>query len=156
MNSLLEIVINEPFQAELIKHLYADRQDLELAHPKAKHPFCSKQWHDLITKDAENTSLVFKINQTVVGHTAFICNGENLYLCFVIIAREYRKQNLAQNMITQCEEFCRLNYPHEYLWLNVSKQNTNALRLYLSLGYKIDSESGNKTTMKKELRPKPL
>jgi ribosomal protein S18 acetylase RimI-like enzyme len=152
MDSLLEIVINEPFQADLIKHLYADKKDLHLAFPKAKYPFRHNQWQEVVTKDPENTSLIFKLDQKVVGHSAFIINGESLYLCFIIIEQEHRRKGLGKDMISKSEEFCRLNYTHQDLWLNVNRSNTSAVRLYISMGYETANESGDKITMNKRIK----
>lgn len=152
MDSLLEIVINEPFQADLIKHLYADKKDLRLAFPKAKYPFCSNQWQEVVTKDPDNTSLLFKLNQEVVGHSAFIINGECLYMCFIIIEQKHRRKGFAKEMISKSEEFSRLNYPHQDLWLNVNRTNTSAFRLYISMGYEAANESGDKITMNKRIK----
>jgi hypothetical protein len=55
MDSLLEIVINEPFQADLIKHLYENHQDLKKAHPKATFPFCLREWEEILNENGENT-----------------------------------------------------------------------------------------------------
>jgi ribosomal protein S18 acetylase RimI-like enzyme len=152
MDSLLEIVINEPFQADLIKHLYADKKDLHLAFPKAKYPFCRNQWQEVVNKDPDNTSLLFKLNQEVVGHSAFIINGESLYICFIIIEQEHRRKGLAKELISKSEEFCRLNYPHQDLWLNVNRTNTSAVSLYISMRYETRNVSGDKITMTKRIK----
>ena len=44
MTDELEIVVNDPFQASQIKHLFTDRKDLKLASPKSKFPFCEEEW----------------------------------------------------------------------------------------------------------------
>ena len=152
MHSLLEIVINEPFQAELIAPLYSNRSDLFLAFPKAKYPFSQGQWHEVITRDPENTSLMLKRAGEIIGHAALLINGERLYLCFIIIKKEYRGNNLAKELIAQCEEFCRLNYNHRELWLNVDEKNINAIGLYLRQDYVIENQNGDTITMKKKLK----
>lgn len=152
MTSLLEIVINEPFQADLLQHLYQNQQDLEKAHPDAKYPFCPKEWEEIINRDSANTSILFKRNHKVIGHLAFLINGEYLYLCFVIIERQHRNQKLAKEMISMSEEFCRLNFSHKELYLNVHKENTTALGLYKSMGYQVTNQHKMKTTMKKRLK----
>jgi len=148
----LEVAVNEPFQARLIKHLYADPTDLKLAFPNSKIPFCELEWTALFAKDPENSSLLFKHQDQIIGHIAFMPKAEDIYLCCVILLKEYRGKNFAEKMITQAEEFCRLNYPHLELFLNVDKKNVRAHKLYAKLGYKVWFESDDKMGMKKALR----
>jgi len=152
MGSLLEIVVNEPFQAELIQDLYSNKEDLLQAFPKAKHPFCIKEWTGILQRHPENTSLIFKRNDEVVGHTALIINAENLYLCFVIVQSNFRRQGLAKLMISQSEEFTRLNYSHTDMYLNVSSKNTSAIELYKAMSYQVVSQLSEKITMKKNMK----
>jgi ribosomal protein S18 acetylase RimI-like enzyme len=152
MTDLLEIVVNDPFQASLIKHLFTDRQDLKLASPKSKFPFCEEEWEAMFAQDPENCSLLFKHHDKTIGHISFLPNGEDIYLCYVILLPEFRGKNVAEKMIIQAEEFCRLNYSHDELHLNVNKENLRAQKLYLKLGYSFHSEQDEKFKMKKQLR----
>ncbi len=152
MSHELEVTVNVPFQAHLIQHLFSDRNDLKLAAPKSKYPFCIKEWDSLFAQDPENSSLLFELQGKVIGHIAFLPTHEDLYLCYVMLMPEYRGKNIAQSMIIQAEEFCRLNYPHSELHLNVKQDNTRALKLYLKLGYEIYSEQEENFKMKKRLR----
>ena len=153
MSLELEIVINEPFQAGLIKTLFQTKEDLKLASPESKFPFCAREWEATFAKNQENCSLLFKIQNQVIGHVSFLPNGEDLYLCYVILHQDYRGKKIAERMITQAEEFCRLNYTHFELLLNVDKKNARAKNLYHRLGYEIFSQEKDKFKMKKRLRP---
>jgi ribosomal protein S18 acetylase RimI-like enzyme len=55
-------------------------------------------------------------------------------------------------MIQLIEEFCRLNYPHKELFLNVSKDNVIAIKLYEDLGYSSYDDSDDKYRMVKKLK----
>lgn len=148
----LEVVVNDPFQASLIKHLFTDRTDLKLASPKSKFPFCEEEWEALFAQNAENSSLLFKLQGKVIGHIAFLPKEEDLYLCYVILLPEFRNKSLAEKMMTQAEEFCRLNYSHDELHLNVKKDNFRAIKLYLKLGYETYATQVENFKMKKRLR----
>lgn len=152
MNDLLEVVVNDPFQASLIAALFTIQEDLKLASPYSKFPFCEEEWAAHFAKDPENSSLLFKYQGKIIGHIALLPTGEDLYLCYVILLPEYRGQNFAEKMMTETEEFCRLNYPHTDLYLNVKKENTRAKKLYEKLGYVICAELEEKFRMVKRLK----
>jgi ribosomal protein S18 acetylase RimI-like enzyme len=148
----LEIVINDPFQASLIKPLFQTKEDIKLASPLFKFPFLEKEWEASFSRDPQNSSLLFKLNEQIIGHIAFLPSGEDLYMCYVIVLGEYRGQRLAKQMITLAEEFCRLNYPHQELYLNVEEKNLKAKNLYEKLGYETLAYELKKFKMKKQLR----
>ncbi len=152
MSLELEIVINEPFQAGLIKPLFQTKEDIKLASPLFKFPFNEKEWEASFSHDPQKSSLLFKLNKQIIGHIAFLPNGEDLYMCYVILLDQFRGQKLAKKMITQAEEFCRLNYPHQELYLNVEEKNLKAKSLYEKLGYETLTHELKKFKMKKKLR----
>ena len=147
----LDVFINEPFDAGLIKPLYAKLEDLKLSHPRAKFPFNEVEWTDEFTSDPDNTSLVFMHQGKLIGHIAIIPSGRNLYLCYVILTKEYRGQGWSDKMLLETEEFCRLNYSNVQVFLNVDKKNVKAQNLYTRMGYSLCGEEGNKFKMKKYL-----
>jgi ribosomal protein S18 acetylase RimI-like enzyme len=149
---VLEVVVNEPFQAGMIKHLFTNKEDLKLASPKSKFPFCEDEWEALFAQDPENSSLLFKLQGKIIGHIAFLPKAEDLYLCYVILLPEFRGKGIAEKMMTEAEEFCRLNYPHPELHLNVKKDNLRAIKLYLKQGYETYAEQDENFKMKKKLR----
>ncbi len=152
MNFELEVVVNDPFQASLIKPLFQTKEDIELASPLFKFPFYEKEWEASFFHDSQKSSLLFQLNEQTIGHIAFLPNGEDLYMCYVILLEQYRGQKLAKKMITQAEEFCRLNYPHQELYLNVEEENLKAKSLYEKLGYETLTHEFKKIKMKKKLR----
>lgn len=148
----LEISVNHPFKASLIAHLYADQKDLKLASPNSTFPFCEKEWEEHFSKNPENCSLLFKLHGKIIGHISILPNGEDIYLCYVILLAEFRGQKLAPGMIRGAEEFARLNYPHDEILLNVTKTNLKAIRLYEMLGYERVREEEDRYKMRKKLR----
>jgi ribosomal protein S18 acetylase RimI-like enzyme len=150
METLLEV--NSPFDPDAIKHLYRDKGELRLASPKSKYPFNNEEWSKQFDLNSENCSLVFKCLGTVIGHLAILTNAEEIYLCYVIIDNNFRGKGLGEKMILEAEEFCRLNYPHKDLFLNVNKDNLIALNLYKKLGYISFDENSENFKMVKRLK----
>src|SRR5688572_26632113 len=118
--SELVVSVNDPFDASLIQHLFSDRGDLQLAAPRFEFPFNPDQWRQHFESNPENCSLLFRLGTQVVGHTALLPNDEELFLCYVILLPGLRGKNVARELIRLSEEFVRLNYPHEVLYLNVN------------------------------------
>lgn len=147
----LEVFVNDPFEASKLKDLFVTREDLQLASPNTVWPFSETEWSETFSKHPENCSLLFYIEGTLIGHTSFLPRDEDLYLCYVILHPEFRGQGYAEQMITLSEEFCRLNYPHEEIHLNVSKGNDRAYKLYEKSGYVEYKEEETKFKMKKRL-----
>lgn len=154
MDSLLEIVVNEPFQADQIQGLYSNKVDQALANPKASYPFNPSEWTNAIENNPENISLLFIHNNELVGHVALILNSEKLFLCFIIVNTHYRRQGFGKKMIILAEEFVRLNYSHKLLHLNVEAQNSAALNLYRGMNYGVESQFGDLITMVKDMTKK--
>jgi ribosomal protein S18 acetylase RimI-like enzyme len=152
VNFELEVVVNDPFQASLIKPLFQTKEDIKLASPLFKFPFYEKEWEASFSRNLQNSSLLFQLNEQIIGHIAFLPNGEDLYMCYVILLDEYRGQRLAKQMINLAEEFCRLNYSHQDLYLNVEEKNLKAKNLYEKLGYQTVAHELKKFKMKKNLR----
>lgn len=148
----VEVVVNSPFQANLIKSLYNNQGDLKLASPYSKFPFCVEEWETNFARDPENSSLLFKYQGQIIGHIALLPKDENLYLCYVILLPEFRGRKFAEKMILEAEEFCRLNYPHHDLHLNVLKDNLRAIKLYEKLGYVVYLEQEERFKMVKHLK----
>lgn len=150
METRLEV--NFPFDSDAIKHLYADKGDLKLASPKSNYPFDKEEWCRQFEFNSENCSLIYKFDHKVIGHLAILENAEEIYLCYVIIQNEFRGKGLAEKMILEAEEFCRLNYHHKDIFLNVNKENLRALRLYKKLGYVSFDDNSENYKMVKRLK----
>lgn len=149
----LEVVVNDPFDAAKIEPLFFDREDLQLAAPRSKFPFCCLEWTERFQRHPENCSLLFLLEEMTIGHTSFLPNAEQLYLCYVILHPDHRGKQIAGEMLRLSEEFCRLNYPHAELYLNVNRKNQRARLLYEKSGYEICEEVKDKFKMRKRLKP---
>lgn len=148
----LDVFVNDPFEAGLLKDLFQNKEDLKLCNPFASFPFQEKEWKEKFAEHPDNCSLIFQIEGKIIGHTSFLPKEDDMYLCFVILHQDYRGQNYAQELIRESEEFCRLNYSNNDVYLNVSKSNERAIKLYKKMGYETCIEHENKFQMKKRLR----
>lgn len=147
----LEVFVNDPFDGELLKDLFLTEADLKFTNPNASFPYNPQEWAGFICKHPDNCSLIFKLEDKIVGHTSLLLKEDHLFLCFVILHPDQRGKKLADEMILQTEEFCRLNYPHLEIFLNVSKKNDRARKLYSKLGYEVSAELETKFQMRKSL-----
>lgn len=152
MSHKLDVFVNDPFEASLLKDLFQNEEDLKLTNPFASFPFVENEWREKFAEHPDNCSLIFQIEGKIIGHTSFLPKEEDMYLCFVILHPDYRSQKLAQEMIRESEEFCRLNYPHDEIYLNVIKGNQRAIKLYENAGYEVCLILEKKFRMKKSLR----
>lgn len=147
----LKVTVNEPFDANRIRMLYALPDDLRLANPQATIPFIASEWDQYFPLRGPHTSLLFWKKEQIIGHAGLLVRQDQLYLCFLILAREYRGQGLGQWMLKEAEEFSRLNYTHRELQLHVYRYNLHAKALYTKAGYKLVAEDHEKFRMKKDL-----
>ena len=53
----------------------------------------------------------------------------------IVVDKEYRKQKIATKLLT----YIINNYPNKKIILEVNEKNTNALKLYLKMGFKENS-----------------
>lgn len=151
MSSQLEVQVNDPFDGSLLRELFGSQEDLKLTNPYASFPFREEEWIATFNKHSESCSLIFRLQGLIVGHTSFLPNQSDLFLCYVIIHPEYRGKGLAREMLKLSEEFCRLNYPHQELLLNVDLDNERARRLYHKHGYEVCAVEKDRFRMKKSL-----
>lgn len=147
----LEVFVNDPFDASLIRELFLTQEDLKLASPYSSWPFSEEEWAKLFNSNSENCSLLFYLDGRVIAHTSFLPKDENLYLCYVILHPDFRGKGFSKQIVTLSEEFCRLNYPHEELHLNVNRGNNRAKKLYENMGYVVFAEEAPRFKMKKAL-----
>lgn len=148
----LDVFVNEPFDATLLKNLFVSREDLLLASPYTSWPFNPKEWTDIFANGPEGISLLFSLEGIIIGHTSFLPRDEEMYLCYVILHPDYRGQGYSQQMITLSEEFFRLNYNQfEELHLNVNIGNERARKLYEKLGYVLYKTEDTRHKMKKAM-----
>lgn len=147
----LEVFVNDPFDPSELKNLFINREDLKMASPLSQYPFSENEWSEIFARDPENISLLFYLEEKLVGHTALLPQMEDLYLCYVITHPDFRSQGHSKQMITLSEEFCRLNYSHRVLHLNVESVNEKAIRLYQGMGYEVYKVESTNLKMKKQL-----
>lgn len=73
--------------------------------------------------------------------------GGGLYIVNLNVSKPYRRQGLAQKLITTACGFYRESHRGSFVILDVAKDNTAARRLYEKLGFRLtDIPSGNGDT----------
>jgi RimJ/RimL family protein N-acetyltransferase len=133
---MLELVINDPIDYDLLKMLYSDKEDLARAWPKAKFPLCSAEMSRWLGAGVKPVSLLFKCNDSFIGHVVLRSNDQNqLFLCFVLLNKQFRGQGLIYQVLSKVETFVSKNFVEKEIYLHVDPNNHAALRAYEKQGY---------------------
>lgn len=137
---MIEIVLNHPIDYEILKNLYADKDDLQRAWPGAKYPLCINEWNDFLSTSVKYGSLLYKKDGKYIGHILLKPREKTqLYICFVILDKAYRGQGIIYEMLKLAEKHAREHFSFNRLWLHVDPENHPAIKAYEKLGYKLDS-----------------
>lgn len=148
-----KLIPNKPFNPLLLTDVFSDEGDLKIAHPFAKAPYCPLEWQSFFPHNSENVSLLFYTKEKIAGHAALVMKSEDVYLCYVILKKEFQGQGLSKEMVRLTEDYCRANHTHQEIFLNVARDNHRAIKLYESLGYEVIHQFEDKFKMKKALIP---
>jgi ribosomal protein S18 acetylase RimI-like enzyme len=116
---MIELVLNHPIDYEILKNLYADKDDLQKAWPGAKYPLCVNEWNNFLSTSEKYVSL--------------------LYICFVNLDKTHRGQGIIYEMLRLAEKHAREHFSFDRLWLHVDPENHPPIKAYEKLGYKLDS-----------------
>jgi RimJ/RimL family protein N-acetyltransferase len=151
---MLKIFHNRPVDYENLKVLYKDKEDLEKAWPGSTYPFSVDEWKNFITSSPDYASLLFELNDQYIGHLLLKSNElKRLYVCFVILQKEFRGRGLIYEMMKMAEEFAINNFNYNDLWLHVDPENLAALKVYEKIGFKkIEVTETCRLRMKKEIK----
>ena len=133
---------NDPIDLNILSELYSEKDDLLQAWPKAIYPFDKAQWETWF-EDTSNTRSVFILkNSKIIGHFALkSIISKRLYLCFVLITKEFRGKNIIQPVLELINDFVKNHYSNKNLYLHVNKYNTPAFNAYKKFGYKLVYET---------------
>jgi ribosomal protein S18 acetylase RimI-like enzyme len=151
----LTLIENSPVDFEILKTLYKDNEDLQMAWPGAKYPLCPEEWSKFISSAVNCASLLFMLDKKIIGHLLLRSSVEGeLYLCFVYLDKAYRGQGLIYQMIQLAIDFSVSNFPYDKLWLHVDPGNLPALKAYEKMGFeKILVTEKGRLRMAKEMNP---
>ena len=67
---MIELVLNHPIDYEILKNLYADKDDLKKAWPGAKYPLCVNEWNNFLSTSEKYVSLLQKKADKYIGRNA--------------------------------------------------------------------------------------
>lgn len=97
---------------------------------------CPIQWNEWITAGNQYASLLFKYGNGLVGHVLLRNNDqEQLFLCFVILDKQFRGQGLTHPLLQKVEEFAPSHFSNKEIYLHVDPENLPALNAYRKNGY---------------------
>lgn len=136
---MLEL-IEKKLDLELLSALYSDREDLLLAWPKAKHPFCKNQWREWFEEgpQRESFSLVLYDGTVPIGHCAVAAYKEApgvVYLCFLIIKKSHRGEGAGKVLVQKSCDFVKKRLKKKAVYLMVDKDNVDAWHCYKKSGF---------------------
>ena len=121
----------------VLKGWFQNPKILNLVSPALTYPFNFKDW---ISKNYNNSetiiSIIIKSKNWIVGHISYRIEKDKLHLFHLIIDENFRRLGLAEILLLNVEKDCVLKQK-DYITLNVSKKNKEAINLYKKLGYSI-------------------
>lgn len=127
--------------------------EMQLVNPSASLPFDKSHWLNFFELGNPTTSYFLKYNNKVVGHSALQFKKENmsLWLCWVLIEKNFRGKGCAQKLLSHTEERVKSEYQLDEYYLNVRKNNLRAISFYERNGFVKISENESNFQMKKTL-----
>lgn len=135
---MIELIHNHPINFELLKKLYNDWNDLQKAWPGAKYPISIEEWTNFLKTSPGYASLLFKYQETFIGHLILKPHDEKqLYVCFIILDKKFRGQGLVYEMLRLTEQYSLAQFKHDALWLQVDPQNIPAIKAYKKFGFQL-------------------
>ena len=141
---IIESVLNGWFQ---------NPKTLNLVSPSLTYPFKFKEWVSMNYYEIAEPiiSVVIKNKSWIVGHISYRIEEKKIHLFNLIIDEKFRRRGLAKLLIENVEKDCCFKQIN-YITLNVSRKNKEAIMLYKKLGYSIlCNKKSKKIKMKKKL-----
>jgi len=134
----MRAILNFPANADLIRALVTDDQDLKLMNPKAEIPFNRDQWQELVDPANGHLSFLVLKSEVTVGHFAFLRLNRELHeatLGLVYISPALRKTKASHELMQLVDKMARELLDLRLLRLNVRSTNLAAYHLYLRAGF---------------------
>lgn len=121
---------------EAIIRLVPSAEELFLVYPKGTHPFTVSQLHALAEIRKELTVVIQ--NTTVIGFANLYGLQPNQYVFIgnVVVSNGFRGQGIGKRLITHMTNVAFEKYQVPEIRISVFNENTPALLLYSSLGFK--------------------
>jgi ribosomal protein S18 acetylase RimI-like enzyme len=149
----MELVENNPLDTHAIAKLIADRHDLFLVWPLAKHPFDHDQWKAVLNPTLGNKSFLVHHGDRFVGHAALCVTEDPLAfsVSFLYLLPELRSQGLGKRLMALLEAYAREQLSAKQLVLVARVYNAGALHCYTRCGFHEIGRQGTLIRMSKML-----
>ena len=147
-----KLIENTKLDLSFLKDHLTTIEELQLVNPSASLPFDKDYWLNFFITGYKSHSLLFKLNEEIIGHAAFkqASKDENkVFLCFVYIAPRHRKKGYSKMMIEQSEKFLKKHYQCTDYFLHVRLHNKPAISLYNKIGFSEISRTDENIRMRK-------
>lgn len=132
----MEIRPVTPEDYKEIVSLMPNQKELFLVYPKGKHPFTVGQLQELADHREELTVAVQSGQIIGFANLYDIQANEWAFVGNVVIHREFRGSGLGQKLVAYMVQIAFENYQLPEVRISVFNDNTPALLLYDSLGFK--------------------
>ena len=148
---MLHLVPNRPLDLGQLAALLADKDDLALVWPEARHPFDAEQWRARLTERPGNASY-FVSDGTIIGHAALLDTGEAgvLAVSFLFIRSDRRARGYGRRMMALLEDEAKA-LGAAALRLRVRSYNPRAAHVYEAAGFVVMEQEGTLRIMRKGL-----
>ena len=108
-------------------------------------PLSSRLSVEAYSEKISNNAIIFSVYESgnLVAFAALYCNDfSNLtaYISMLAVSQKYRGSGIGSSMLENCIRFSKKR-KFKYLNLEVSKSNSNAIRLYENFGFEINGET---------------
>jgi len=149
----MKLVENIPLNTHAIANLIANRDDLFLVWPLAKHPFDHDQWKDVLNPQLGNKPFLIHQGDRLIGHAALcVTDDPSVFsVSFLYLLPELRSQGLGKKLMALLETYARKRLRAQHLVLKARIYNPRALRCYTQCGFHEISRAGSLICMSKAL-----
>lgn len=150
---MLVLVPNHPLDLEELGRMLADKEDLHLVWPMARHPFDPEQWRNVLTEHPDTLSFFVEHLGERIGHGALMGTDQagRFGISYLYLAPALRGQGLGRQFMEALETQARNVLSANELTLVVRTNNPRAYRVYKRAGYEETGREGTRITMRKLL-----
>ncbi len=149
----MRLVENHPLDLAPLAGLLADKDDLFLVWPAARHPFDPDQWAAALDPAAGNRDFLVHLDDRLVGHAALRTTPEEgvWAVSCLYLRPECRDRGLGGQLMAALEDFARRKLGARRLVLRVRTYNPRARACYEKVGFRTCATEDTLVLMAKEL-----
>lgn len=124
-----------------IVKLFDSQEELFLIYPRGSHPFTLKQLEQL-AQERIALSVMEDADRNIIGFANLYDHqpGQYVFIGNVVVSKSYRGQGLGKRLVQHMLNIAEQEYRLPRIKISVFSDNTPALKLYASLGFRPYSE----------------